>query len=317
MHFPPTPPRHRGMGAPAAAVALLLAGCVLRSGGSKDLDAGPTGPPPQDFSEVIDRTRDLIDNTDDADRRSRLDALWEFASEADRIDPAAQEVVLHYLERLVTIEERTQPLELPLAAGAMTEDFGDPEVVESEELAGPEALAAPPTPVVEGDLLQPDASELGEAPPAGEDATADENATAGEDATADEGEMPDVAAPPPMPAVDVEALLAEAAQLMERGEPAAAMGVLTVCKDQPCWPAVEAEHVAARDAHVFARKELASVRFLELRGEPEVAVQRAGLLQILEELSTLRASFPESAWAAELGEQISRVQRELETLPED
>lgn len=311
MHSPPAPPRHRGTGAPAAAVALLLAGCVLRSGGPKDLDAGPTGPPPQDFSEVIDRTRDLIENTDDADRRSRLDALWEFASEADRIDPAAQEVVLHYLERLVSIEERTQPLELPLAAGAMTEDFGDPEVVESEELAGPEALAAPPPPVVEGDLLQPDASELGEAAPAEEGASTDE------DASADQGEMPDVAAPPPMPAVDVEALLAEAAQLMERGEPAAAMGVLTVCKDQPCWPAVEAEHVAARDAHVFARKELASVRFLELRGEPEVAVQRAGLLQILEELSTLRASFPESAWAAELGDQISRVQRELETLPED
>lgn len=304
-------PRRRGSTAPAAAVALLLAGCVLRSGGQKDLDAGPAGPPPQDFSEVIDRTRDLIDNTDDADRRSRLDAIWEFANEADRIDPAAQEVVLHYLERLVTIEERTQPLELPLAAGAMTEDFGDPEVVESEELAGPEALAAPPPPAVEGDLLQPDASELGEAAPAdgGEDATAE-----GAD---DEGAMPDVAAPPPMPAVDVEALLAEAAQLMERGEPAAAMGVLTACKDQPCWPAVEAEHAAARDAHVFARKELASVRFLELRGEPDVAVQRAGLLQILEELSTLRASFPESAWSAELADQLSRVQRELETLPED
>ncbi len=289
----------------AALASLLLVGCVVKSGGKKEIEAGPVGPPPQDFSGVIDRTRDLIADNDDADRRGRLDALWEFALEADQLDPAAQVVVLHYLDRLVTIEERVQPVEMPLAAGVMTEEFGDPAVIESAELAGPEALAAPPAPVVEGDLLQPDAAELG-------------GAAAEDDAPSEDESAEDAAPPAPaMPAVDVEAVLAEGARMMNKGDPTAAMGVYEVCANQPCWPAVEAAHVAARDAHVFARKEACSVRFLELRGEPSVSAQRAGLLQILEELSTLRASFPDSTWSGELATQISRVQRELETLPED
>ncbi len=286
--------------AKGALLALLLAGsgCVLKSGGGKDLDAGPTGPPPSDFSGVVDRTRNLIDNTDDADTRSRLDALWDFASEADTLETSAQEVVLHYLERLVTIEERITPVEMPLAAGIMTDKFGTEGEIESAELAGPEALPAPPAPVVEVELLQPDPEELG-GPPA-------------------DAPMPPTAPPPPaMPTVDVEAVLAEGARQVELGDAIAAMGIYEVCAAQPCWPAVEAAHTEARDMHVFARKEACTVRFLELRGEPSVQVQRDGLQQILEELSMLRAAFPDSQWAGELASQISRVQRELESLPED
>ena len=62
--------------------------------------------------------------------------------------------------------------------------------------------------------------------------------------------------------------------------------------------------------------ERAAQRFLELRGEASVARHRDGLLAIAAELSALRAQYPDSAHAAEIGKHIERVQRELEALPE-
>ena len=67
---------------------------------------------------------------------------------------------------------------------------------------------------------------------------------------------------------------------------------------------------------MFRLKEQSARRFLELRGESDPALHREGLLSIAADLSALRARYPGSIHAADIARHLERVQRELETLPE-
>lgn len=290
----PRPRRSLPVGVAALALLGLAAGpgCVVKYGQSAEVSPQVAAPPP-DLRPLESRIKVLIEDCDEADRRDRLDVLWEYIRTLERLDPAAQRAAYPTLERLIQIDERVRPQEMPLSAVGLGESFAAPGGVEEEELAGPEAPKAPEEAPPEVDLLAPTAQELGRE------------------------EAPPPPAAEPGPDVDVAALLAEAARLVSAGDPEAAIARLEECRGQPCWEPVQEGFTAARDALVYARKEECARRFLELRGEPDLEVQRTGLRKIQEDLSALRAAWPGSAWAEDLDRHISRVQRELESLPED
>lgn len=278
----------------AAAVGLLVAqGCVIRYGEQPESLAAPPeaqGPRPVDFAPYERKLAQLVDEAEVVDSRDRLELAWQLAEQFREADPAAQHVVADYLDRMMEIEVRANPVSAPMQTRVLSTGFGGAAAVDSTELAGPEPLPEPPDePVV--DLLDP--MEM-EAEPDGE----------GEVVAVDEGP-------------DVDALLAESARMLESDKTAEAMSVLEACRGLVCWDGVEAAWNDARDRQVFIEKEALAVRLLELRGEPEVEVQRAGLLEIQGALSTLRATWPGTIHQDDLDEHIRRVQKELELLPEE
>lgn len=273
---------------------LALPACVIRYGeGPKTPDTTTAQSlSPVDFGTYERQLAAMVDAAEEVDQRDRLDAAWELAQQMRDKDPTAQHQVRGYLDRLIEIESRTRPAATPLQTQVLSEGFGGAARVGSTELAGPEPLAEP-APVVEVDLLDPMALEA-------------QGSTDGE-----------VVVPPEPEGPNPDALLTDARRLAEAGDRIQAMSTLEACKALPCWSAVEPDWNTIRDAHVFSEKESLAVRFLELRGEPEVATQRAGLLEIQAALSTLRATWPGNAHEEAIEDHIRRVQKELELLPEE
>ena len=277
-------------------VPLAMVGCVIRYG------EGP-GPAPEvaeqtaaqgvEFRGLERQIAGLVDSAEDVDARNRLELAWALAEDMEDADPGAQRVVRAYLEALIEVETRARPVVTPLQTRSLSEGFSGSAEVETAELAGPEPVVDA-TPKPEVSLLDPMALE-GEPDGAGEAVASDTDA----------------------PGPDVDALLREAVRLLEARKPLKAMEVLDACRNLPCWEAVEPSRNRARDAHVFASKEALAVKFLELRGEAVVEVQRAGLLEIQGELSALRAAWPSSEYADEIEAHMARVQKELELLPEE
>lgn len=277
----------------AVVSAGVLHGCVIRYGGPPDpmsTALGEEGPRAVDFAPYERRLARMVDAAEVVDSRDRLEMAWQLAEQMREADPAAQHVVASYLDEMMAIEARAQPVSAPLQTRVLSEGFGGAAAIDSAELAGPEPL---PEPLDEPEVNLLDPMEM-EAEPDGE------------------GEAIAVDAGP-----DVDALLSESRRLLDGGKLAESMSVLEACRNQACWEEVEPTWRMARDRTVFVEKESLAVRFLELRGEPDVAVQRAGLLEIQGALSTLRASWSGSAYDQELSEHIRRVQKELELLPEE
>lgn len=134
---------------------LLLSACVVQYGPPPDGGAVPPVPqepqdPPVDFDEVVERLDALLVSTEDVDQRDRLDAARGLARRMRDEEPRAQRIVLAYLQEVVTIEERTQPMEAPaLYSGEATFSLDGPAIVE-EELEAPDepepTAEAPPAP---------------------------------------------------------------------------------------------------------------------------------------------------------------------------
>ncbi len=267
---------------------LCASGCVIRYGEGPQAAAAPaeTVVRPVDFAPIERQISALVESSESVDARDRIEVAWSLAQSMRNADPAAQHIVKAYLEQVIEIEGRAHPIATPLTTRVLSEGFGGDARVESDELAGPEPLQEVP-PTRKGDVIDPEGGEAAAEAPVG----------------------------PSEP--DVAAVLSQAARLMDAKRPDEAIAVLEACKGVSCWSEVEPAWKEARDAVVFQRKESLAVRLLELRGEPEVSVQRAGLMEIQQELSALRAAWPGSAYQEEIGRHISRVQKELELLPEE
>lgn len=264
-------------------VAALSGGCVVKYGarGSSPGEGGPAAEPPVELADETRALKRLLESTELIDQQDRINAALALADLVSAEPGRAPRHVEAYLQQLHDIEQRGQPTSVPLpeaAAGAAS--FGAAGVREVELDAG-------------GGPVEP-------APKGPEVALFD----------------PDAPTPAPVAGPDVPTLLAAAAQRSASGDLLGAMLALEACRDLPCWAEVKAAYVQARDAEVFRQKERAAQRFLELRGEASAARHRDGLLAIAAELSALRAKYPDSAHAAEIGKHIERVQRELEALPE-
>lgn len=128
--------------------ALLLSACVVRYGpppGGGPVDPLPQEPqdPPVDFDEVVERLDALLLASEEVDQRDRLDAARDLARRMRDEEPRAQRIVLAYLQQVVEVEERAQPVEAPaLYAGEATFSIGGAAIVE-EELGQDEPEAAP------------------------------------------------------------------------------------------------------------------------------------------------------------------------------
>lgn len=264
-------------------VLTLGGGCVVKYGarGSGSGEPGPAAEPPVELADEARALKRLLESTELIDQQDRINAALALADLVTAEPGRAPRHVEAYLQQLHDIELRGQPSSVPLpeaAAGAAS--FGAAGVREVELDAG----GGPVEPAPKG----PDVALFD----------------------------PDAPTPAPVAGPDVPTLLAAAAQRSASGDLLGAMLALEACRDLPCWAEVKPAYIKARDAEVFRQKELAAQRFLELRGEASVARHRDGLLAIAAELSALRAKYPDSAHAAEIGKHIERVQRELEALPE-
>ena len=268
--------------------ALVLAaggsGCVVKYGAAGPGGADPTAAaatPPVQLNDETRALKRILDSTELIDQQDRIHAALALAAQVQAEPARSAAHVEAYLQGLAAIEQRGLPSAVPLpeaAAGATS--FGASDVKEAEL---DDQGAAAPTPVQPAPvaLFDPDAPKA--VAPAGPNGSA---------------------------------LRAAAQARFAADDFVGAMGILEACRGLSCWAEVNADYAQARDAEVFRQKELLAQRFLGLRGEANVERQRDGLLAIAAELSSLRAKYPESVHAADLGKHIERVQRELEALPE-
>ena len=93
-------------------LAVMSMGCVVRQyGGVPPASSASSSDAlkPVDFSDVEARLETLIEaETDNVDRRDRLEAAWELCQKSKTLRPAAQHETYRYLMRLVDIERRIQ-----------------------------------------------------------------------------------------------------------------------------------------------------------------------------------------------------------------
>jgi len=88
-------------------------GCVVQYGEAPEAMVLPADmqAPPVDFSEAITRIDLLLEGEQDVDRLDRLLAMRDLARRMRRADPRAQQEVLFYLQQMIAVEERAQPVE--------------------------------------------------------------------------------------------------------------------------------------------------------------------------------------------------------------
>lgn len=262
---------------------LLLGGCVVKvapapaSVAVGSLPPEPL-PPPVDFASVQERLDLLSLEPVDVDQRDRLDAARQLLRRFRDADPRAQRAVVAYLRALLSIEERSRPVEAPalyaegeasfVMGGTITE-----EVLEDAEGPDPEA------PV-----------EAARAPSAGPD-------------------------PGPVStlSLDADRLRAEAEALVDAGDLEQALSVLERCRDQACWAAVESAWAPVRDAHVRAEREQAGAAFLAAREQADPVVRLGALREIRERLAGLADRYPEAEDAADVRRNLALVQHTLES----
>jgi hypothetical protein len=125
----------------------LSLGCVVQQygGGSTDaVAAAGTVQAPVDFSGVETRLEEMIAaETDNVDRRDRLEAAWELCQKAKTTRPASQHVVLRYLRRLVEVEERSEDAATDAIANPDQQDFVPIAAITAEEIAPTVVASAP------------------------------------------------------------------------------------------------------------------------------------------------------------------------------
>ena len=122
-------------------------GCVVQQYGGPSTDAvaaASTSQVPVDFSGVETRIEEMIAaETDNVDRRDRLEAAWELCQKAKTTRPESQHVVLRYLRRLVEVEERSEDAATDAIANPDQQDFVPIAAITAEEIEPAVVAAAP------------------------------------------------------------------------------------------------------------------------------------------------------------------------------
>ena len=96
-----------------------------------------------DFSAVESRIEDMIaDETENLDRRDRLEAAWELCQKAKTARPEAQQVIARYLERIADIEARFSDAETDAIANPDEQTFVPIASIVAERLEPPAAAQA-------------------------------------------------------------------------------------------------------------------------------------------------------------------------------
>lgn len=296
------PPRSLLLVLAALGASTLGAGCVVSYGDATGLRPEPL-PPPNDFAEIELRLEALVLDEVEVDRRDRLDAALDLLRAGRTMQPEDQARVLRYLQQVVSIEERSQPMSaptlfeeaLPETTATFTPLGGG--IVE-EDLGGVQELGQ-----------DPDAPE-GEAPTGGEDGAGPGEGSGGEGAAGEGGAR--VLRPAGGPAGSPSDPVAVARSALEAGDPAGALAALEPCGLVDCGEGLEALRVQARDAWIHAERERAGALYVRARSEPDPMERRARLVEARDILAGLLDRFPAAEQAEALQRNLDLVRAELE-----
>lgn len=292
----------------ALGAGTLGPGCVVSYGDATGLRPEPL-PPPNDFAEIELRLEALVLDEVEVDRRDRLDAALDLLRAGRTMQPEDQARVLRYLQQLVSIEERAQPMSaptlfeeaLPETTATFTPLGGG--IVE-EDLGGVEELGA--TGGATGE----------EGATGGQGATGEEGATGGADGGQPQGAGGDGAARVLRPAGGAAGSpsdpVAVARSALEAGDPAGALAALEPCGLVDCGEGLEDLRVQARDAWIHAERERAGALYVRARSEPDPMERRARLVEARDILAGLIDRFPDADQVEALRRNLDLVLVELE-----
>jgi hypothetical protein len=127
-------------------VAILSSACVVKQYGSTSaLTPEQVALSPVDFSALESQLETLIGaETENVDRRDRLEAAWELLHGMKTQRPAAQHAVRQYLERLIAVEQRVQDGSTDAIAVVDEQRFTPMAAIASESIGGDVAVTATP-----------------------------------------------------------------------------------------------------------------------------------------------------------------------------
>lgn len=277
---------------------VFLSGCVVPYGETPQTSmseperaASPMG----DLTGLEARLLMLMDENQDADRASRLEALRSLLRRSRTWTPDDQRDLVVYLESILAVEERWR-------GDAGIEGFGPiapldsgPEAVELIDDGVPVAL-----PLVEEQLednaplptqpLGPDSADLPETvtPDRSHEAMRDDGLEAAREALS-RGEY-------------VEAI----AQLDQLADALVEAGV-----DQQPDEQLTTLRNEAVDGHVHTERERAGKLFLAARENQDADLRKQGLEQVIALLEGLLADYPDSSYADAISRNLQLVKREL------
>lgn len=301
----------------ALGASSLGAGCVVSYGDATGLRPEPL-PPPNDFAEIEVRLEALVLDEVEVDRRDRLDAALDLLRAGRTMQADDQARVLRYLQQIVSIEERSQPMSAPtlfaealpettatftpLGGGIVEEDLGGVEELGRGEAAEGEGAGAEDT-GAEGEGSE------------GTGAEGEGSEGAGAEDAGAAGGGPRVLRPAGGAAGSPSDPVAVARSALEAGDPAGALAALEPCGLIDCGEGLEALRAQARDAWIHAERERAGGLYVRARSEPDPMDRRARLVEARDILVGLLDRFPDASQAEALRRNLELVQAELEARP--
>jgi hypothetical protein len=140
------------------ALVWLSTGCVVRQyGGGTTTAAVAESLAPVDFSDVEAQLDRLIAaETEDVDRRDRMEAAWELCQKMKTQRPAAQHETFRFLMRLVEIEKRVQAASMDAIADPDQQTFVPIASISAERI-GEAQVAVVPSAAQRVAIVPPDA----------------------------------------------------------------------------------------------------------------------------------------------------------------
>ncbi len=290
---------------PALAVVFLAllplgGGCVVSYGGASGLRPEPL-PVPNDLAEIEIRLESLIVGEIETDRRDRLVAAIDLSRQAALMAPTERQQVQRYLQRVVAIEERNQPMSAPsLFEEALPElmaTFSPVGVqVDEEDLGGVQDL-------------NPPAEEP--AVPPGESENASESESETDNESESESESRRVLERGSSSSDPV--ALARAA--LEAGDPGAALAALEPCAQVACADGVSELRARVEEAWIHQERERAGAIYLRARSEPDPTERALRLAEARAILEELLIRFPSAPQAEAIRRNLDLVRKEPPASP--
>jgi len=274
----------------------LLTGCVVPYGDAPNtsvVESAQATTAMGDLTGLEARLLLLMDENQEADRSSRLEALRALLRRSRTWTPDAQRDLVVYLESILAVEERWRGDEGLAGFGPIAPRVPGPQPVELIQEGSAVAV-----PVVEEQLAQ-------EAPPPVTELPAVED--------------PDTVTPDRSVDATLEEGLEEAREALSKGENLAAIQRLdrlvtdlgpVVDEDEPDEQLATLRSEAV-DGWVHAERERAGRLFLAAREQVDVDARREGLQEVVTVLEALLADYPDSTYADAINRNLQLVKREL------
>ncbi len=285
-----------------ALCALLLgtSGCFLKL--PPVVAPVPTGeaalaaPAAVNYGELEQRVDVMLGETEDADKRDRLVQLRELMYAMRGQDPTAQAKVYRYITAAVTIEERSRVIQMPL------EDFGiGAPVIEGTaviDVGTPAVAPVAPAPVAPVPVAPAPVSPVAPIP----------GGTAPVPVLSPD---PAAAPTPTATSVDRASVLDATRNALAKGDYRGAISMVGPLAD------AEAKMLRQEAVDGLARteRERAGAMFLAAKALPAGEARTQGLRDAATVLRAVNATYPDNAFARQIGENLQTIEAELAGVP--